>query len=233
MQLHLSGVLSAEDIKRIVDMIAQAPAGEGWIDGRATSGPQSALAKNNQQTPERSPITAQAREIVVSAITKNPQFVTASLPRRLYPPNFNRYADKANAFGNHIDNALRNMQGFGSSGYLRTDMSCTVFLSEPQDYDGGELVIASASGENAYKLAAGDLILYPASTVHRVNPVTRGARVACFFWIESMVRSLEQRVLLYEMDMAILALRENAGDTPEAVRLTGVYHNLLRMWADV
>jgi PKHD-type hydroxylase len=234
MQLPIHAVLSPQEVSSVLSLIASAPEGEGWINGLATSGKQSAQVKNNQQTPEGGRITAQAREIVVNAISKSPEFMTAALPRRVYPPNFNRYAGDANTFGAHIDNALRNVPGTG--GFLRTDLSCTLFLSDPASYEGGELVISSPGGEQAYKLPAGSLLLYPATTVHRVNPVTRGERIACFFWVESMVASNEQRQMLYELDMTIMALRtrelQSAGkESDESVRLTGTYHNLLRMWA--
>jgi PKHD-type hydroxylase len=234
MQLPIQHVMPPEDIRKVLDLIAHAPQGEGWISGLATSGKQSAQVKNNQQTPENGRITAQAREIVNQAISKSPEFMTAALPRRIYPPNFNRYANEANTFGAHIDNALRHVSGTG--GYLRTDLSCTLFLSDPASYEGGELVIQSAGGEQSYKLPPGSLLLYPATTVHRVNPVTRGERIACFFWVESMVRSHEQRELLYELDMTIMAqrtreLQASGTESEESVRLTGTYHNLLRMWA--
>ncbi len=234
MQLAISSVLSATDTANILNLLRNAPAGEGWVDGAITSGKQSAQVKNNQQMPELGNITQQAREIVVSGISRHPSFMTAALPRRLYPPNFNRYSGSANTFGSHIDNALRTLPG--SPGFLRTDLSCTLFLSDPASYEGGELVIQAAGGEQAYKLAAGSLLLYPATSVHRVNPVTRGERISSFFWIESMVRSIEQRELLYELDMTIMAqrtreLQAGGPESTESVRLTGTYHNLLRMWA--
>lgn len=234
MLLPLHAVVSAADIRSIRQSITNAPEGEGWISGLATSGKQSAQVKNNQQTPEGGRITAQARELIVAAISKSPDFMTAALPRRLYPPNFNRYAGESNTFGAHIDNALRSMPSSG--GYLRTDLSCTVFLSAPEEYEGGELVVSDPGGEMAYKLPAGSLLLYPATTVHRVNPVTRGERTSCFFWIESMVRRMDQRQILYELDMTIMRLRtrelQSSGkESEESVRLTGTYHNLLRMWA--
>jgi PKHD-type hydroxylase len=234
MQLIISSVLRAPDVAQVLKLLEDAPAGEGWADGVATSGKQSAQAKSNQQMPELGHVTQQAREIVVSAISRHPDFMTAALPRRLYPPNFNRYSGKSNTFGSHIDNALRSVHG--APGFVRTDLSCTLFLSEPESYDGGELVISSASGEQSYKLPAGSLLLYPATTVHRVNPVSRGERIASFFWIESMIRSTEQRQMLYELDMTIMALRtrelQTTGrESEESVRLTGTYHNLLRMWA--
>lgn len=234
MQLPLHHILSPQDIRKVLDLIANAPEGEGWINGLATSGKQSAQVKNNQQTPEGGRVTAQAREIIISAISKSAEFMTAALPRRVYPPNFNRYTGETNTFGAHIDNALRNVPGTG--GFLRTDLSCTLFLSDPAGYDGGELVINSPGGDLAYKLPAGSLLLYPSTTVHRVNPVTRGERISSFFWIESMVSSNEQRQMIYELDMTIMALRtrelQSTGrESEESVRLTGTYHNLLRMWA--
>ena len=234
MQLPLHHILSPQDIRKVLDLIANAPEGEGWINGLATSGKQSAQVKNNQQTPEGGRVTAQAREIIISAISKSAEFMTAALPRRVYPPNFNRYTGETNTFGAHIDNALRNVPGTG--GFLRTDLSCTLFLSDPASYDGGELVINSPGGDLAYKLPAGSLLLYPSTTVHRVNPVTRGERISSFFWIESMVSSNEQRQMIYELDMTIMALRtrelQSTGrESEESVRLTGTYHNLLRMWA--
>ncbi len=234
MQLSIPNIMSAADISSILSLLSHAPAGEGWIDGAATSGKQSAAVKNNQQTPEKGKVTQQARDIVVSSISRHPSFMTAALPRRLYPPNFNRYTGGANTFGAHIDNALRRVPG--AAGFLRTDLSCTLFLSDPASYDGGELVIEGAGGEQAYKLPAGSLLLYPATTIHRVNPVTRGERIASFFWVESMVRSHEQRELLYELDLTIMAqrtreLKKGGQESAESVRLTGTYHNLLRMWA--
>jgi PKHD-type hydroxylase len=234
MQLIIPSVLSPTDINNILHLLRHAPTGEGWVDGAITSGKQSAQVKNNQQMPEHGKITQQAREIVVGGISRHPSFMTAALPRRLYPPNFNRYSGDSNTFGPHIDNALRTLPG--APGFLRTDLSCTLFLSEPNSYEGGELVITGANGDQAYKLPAGSLLLYPATTVHRVNPVTRGERISSFFWIESMVRSQEQRELLYELDMTIMVqrtreLQASGKESAESVRLTGTYHNLLRMWA--
>ncbi|MFM7330866.1 MAG: Fe2+-dependent dioxygenase [Brachymonas sp.] len=234
MQLPLHHVLPPETIAQVLHLLRTAPAGEGWISGLATTGKQSAQVKQNEQMPEGGRVTAQAREIIIAAISRNAEFMTAALPRRVYPPNFNRYSGQSNTFGAHIDNALRNVPGTG--GFLRTDLSCTLFLCDPASYDGGELVIASPGGDQAYKLPAGSLLLYPSTTVHRVNPVTRGERISSFFWIESMVSSNEQRQMLYELDMAIMALRTRelqatGKESEEAVRLTGTYHNLLRMWA--
>jgi PKHD-type hydroxylase len=234
MQLVIPQILLAADNEQVLALLRNAPAGEGWVDGKATTGQQSGQVKNNQQMPEQGRITAQAREIVVAAISRHPGFMTAALPRRLYPPSFNRYAGASNAFGSHIDNAMRSIPGL--PGFLRTDLSCTLFLSDPASYEGGELVISSPGGEQAYKLPAGSLLLYPATSVHRVNPVIQGERIASFFWVESMVRSEEQRQLLYELDMTIMAqrtreLQSGGKESEESVRLTGTYHNLLRMWA--
>jgi PKHD-type hydroxylase len=240
MQLVLPEVLTADALAQVRTLLASAGAGagadEGWTDGTATSGTQSRGVKTNEQMPEQGRVTAQAREIVVAHLSRHPLFMMAALPRRLYPPNFNRYRAPSSEFGNHIDNALRNVPG--STGYLRTDLSCTIFLSDPQSYEGGELVITQAGSEttisgiaSSHKLQAGDAVLYPASTVHRVNPVTRGERIACFFWVESMVRNSEQRQMLYEMDLHIMRLRQRHGESAETVGLTAAYHNLLRMWA--
>lgn len=231
MLIPLAQVLNADEIGKILHILASAPPDQGWTDGRITTGSQSAMVKNNQQMPEQGASTAQARDLVLAALSRNAQFMTAALPRRVYPPSFNRYSGQTNAFGSHIDNAVRTVPG--SAGYLRTDVSCTLFLNDPGSYDGGELVIQAPGGEQSYKLNAGDILLYPSTTLHRVNPVTRGERIASFFWVESMIRSAEQRQLLYQLDMGILSLRQKSGETPEAVRLTGVYHNLLRMWATV
>lgn len=232
MLLKISQLLCADQTAHILYCLALAPANEGWASGQTTAGTQGAQVKNNQQMPEYGPATVSAREMVISALAKCAQFMTGALPKRIYPPSFNRYAQGTNAFGSHIDNAVRSVPAVGGlGGYLRTDLSCTLFLSDPSSYDGGELVIESPAGEQAYKLSAGDMLLYPANTTHRVNPVTRGERIASFFWIESLIPSQEQRQLLYELDMGIYSLRSQHGDSEETVRLTGVYHNLLRMWA--
>jgi PKHD-type hydroxylase len=169
------------------------------------------------------------QRIVLDALGRHALFFSAALPKKVFPPLVNRYGGAANAFGNHVDNAVRAVPTTGER--LRTDLSATLFLSDPGEYDGGELVIEDTFGTQRVKLPAGDMVLYPSSSVHRVEPVTRGARIASFFWIESMVREDERRRLLFDLDMAILGLRESVGDTPPVVRLTGCYHNLLRMWA--
>ncbi len=228
MLLRVPEVLSAEAVQRCRQIIE---AGD-WADGRITAGTQSEQVKNNRQLPEDSEASKAARAIVLEALSKSALFITGALPKKTFPPLFNRYDGASNAFGNHIDNAVRTSKATGL--WVRTDLSATLFLSQPDEYDGGELVIEDTFGTQSVKLAAGDLILYPASSVHRVEPVTRGTRLASFFWIESMVRDDAQRRLLFDLDMAILALRSSGdGDDSEpVVKLTGCYHNLLRMWAD-
>jgi PKHD-type hydroxylase len=226
MLLRIPSALAPAELAEVRALLARAP----WTDGRATAGDQSAQAKNNEQVPESAPEAEQARHLVSTALARNPMFVTGALPKKVYPPLFNRYRGAANAFGDHIDNSVRTHAA--TARHVRTDISCTLFLSDPADYDGGELVVQDTYGEQRLKFAAGDLVMYPGTSVHRVEPVTRGERVACFFWIESMVRRDDQRRLLYEMDMAILGLRREHGDDARTVALTGCYHNLLRMWAD-
>lgn len=226
MLVHVPKVLAPEALIRCRDILGRAP----WADGRITAGTQSEKAKNNLQLPEASEAAKAARSIVLEGLAASGLFFTAALPRRIFPPLFNRYEGATNAFGNHIDNAVRTHAASGQ--HIRTDLSATLFLAEPSEYDGGELVVEDLYGVQRVKFAAGDMVLYPASSVHRVEPVTRGARLGAFFWIESMVRETERRRLLFDLDMAIFALRQTQGDTPEVVRLTGCYHNLMRMWAD-
>ena len=226
MLLKIAAALNPDELAQVRALLARAP----WADGKVTAGDQSAQAKNNHQVPEAAPEAEQARLIVSTALARNPMFVTGALPKKVYPPLFNRYCGDANTFGDHIDNAVRTHAA--TARHVRTDISCTLFLSDPESYDGGELVVQDTYGEQRVKFDAGDLVMYPGTSVHRVEPVTRGERVAAFFWIESMVRRDDQRRVLYDMDMAILALRREHGDTPQTVALTGSYHNLLRMWAD-
>ncbi|MCV2362496.1 Fe2+-dependent dioxygenase [Paucibacter sp. DJ1R-11] len=226
MLLKISELLSPAELNQARDLLGQAD----WQDGRLTAGAQAAQVKNNQQLPLGSEPARALQALLLKALEGHATFFSAALPKRLLPPMFNRYAGEANTYGNHIDQAIRYVPGTGQR--VRTDISCTVFLSEPEDYEGGELVIADTYGEQRIKLAAGDAVLYPGTSVHRVEPVTRGARLASFFWIESMVRSDEQRRLLFEMDQALMQLRSEHGDGDAAVQLTGTYHNLLRMWAD-
>jgi PKHD-type hydroxylase len=170
--------------------------------------------------------------MVLNGLNRSPLFFSAALPLRIFTPRINRYGGEANTYGNHIDNAIRlKVSEAGQTEYVRTDVSCTVFLNEPDEYEGGELTVSDTYGTRGVKLPAGHAVLYPGTSLHQVTPVTRGHRVACFLWVQSMVRSDEQRRLLYELDMNILALRQQHGETPEATALTGTYHNLLRMWA--
>lgn len=227
MLLHIPEVLSRDALSAV----RRITAGAAWADGRITAGTQSEKAKNNLQIPIDAPASREAGEIVLEALGTNALFFTAALPKQIFPPQFNCYRGDTNVFGNHVDNAVRTHASAGR--HVRTDLSATLFLSEPAEYDGGELIIEDTFGTQSIKLPAGDMILYPASSVHRVAPVTRGARVASFFWIESMVRNDGERRLLFDLDMAILGLRGSVGDTPDVVRLTGCYHNLLRRWASV
>ena len=227
MLLRIPEVLTADELREARALLADAP----WGDGRATAGTQSAEAKNNQQLAQDGALTQALQRIVLTALNRNATFFSAALPRRVFPPLFNRYAGAANAFGDHVDNAIRFLPG-GRGESMRTDISCTLFLSDAADYDGGELSIAGPGATERVKLAAGDLVLYPATSVHRVEPVTRGARVASFFWIESMVRGGEERRLLYDMDQHLMRLRATVGESdPAVIGLTGTYHNLLRLWA--
>lgn len=226
MLIEIPELLSPSALQQCRDLLSDAP----WADGRITAGTQSAQVKNNLQLPEQSPQSNALRAIIQDALNQNPLFLSAALPKRVFPPLFNCYQGQHNTFGNHIDNAIRHCPISGQR--VRTDLSATVFLSDPDSYDGGELLIEDTYGRHAVKLAAGDMVLYPGSSLHRVEPVTRGARLASFFWIESMIRETERRRLLFEMDMSILELRAGQGDTAPVVNLTGCYHNLLRMWAD-
>ena len=228
MLLHLPAVLNAAEVAQAQSLLDTAP----WGDGRATAGEQSAKVKNNQQLPAEGEPTRSLQRLVLAALDRHVLFFSAALPRRLIPPMFNRYAGATNTFGNHVDNAVRYLPG--SSQRVRTDMSCTLFLNQPADYEGGELVIQDSHSTPHIKFAAGDAVLYAGTSVHRVEPVTRGERLACFFWIESMVRSAEQRAMLFDMDRQLMQLRSELGETrAAAIALTGTYHNLLRMWADV
>ncbi|ANE54275.1 Fe2+-dependent dioxygenase [Methylomonas sp. DH-1] len=227
MLIEIPEVLNADELNQVRTILADA----AWADGRITAGSQSAQVKNNWQLPEQSEQSAAARAVLLAALNRNALFLSAALPKRIFPPLFNRYEGEHNTFGNHIDNAVRHCPVTGQR--VRTDLSATIFLADPDSYDGGELVIEDTYGQHAVKLAAGDMVLYPGSSLHRVEPVTRGARVASFFWLESMVRETERRRLLFEMDMAVLQLRNTGGDSEPVVNLTGCYHNLLRMWAEV
>lgn len=227
MMLHIPEVLTKTEVATLRALIDAAP----WVDGNETSGAQAAMAKRNAQLSEGSPAAQQAGEAILDALAMSPLFVAAALPQVVFPPLFNRYAG-GEAFGLHVDNAIR--QSRDGSVRIRSDLSATLFLTEPGDYDGGDLVVEDTFGAHEVKLPAGDMILYPASSLHRVTPVTRGARVSSFFWIQSLVREDARRELLFQMDLAIQQLSAKVGaDAPELISLTGGYHNLLRMWSEV
>jgi PKHD-type hydroxylase len=227
MMLHVPGVLTPAQVAEVRALIDPAP----WEDGNATSGPQSALAKQNLQVPEASDAARAAGALVREAVAKNPLFMSAALPHTIYPPLFNRYG-QGHGFGDHVDNAMRFQRDQGVR--LRTDLSATLFLCDPEGYDGGELTVEDAYGVHQVKLPAGDLILYPAASLHRVEAITRGERVASFFWVQSLVRDDARRALLFDMDLAVQRLAAQAGQAdPAIVALTGVYQNLLRMWAEL
>jgi PKHD-type hydroxylase len=202
-----------------------------WEDGRSTAGAQSAMVKKNEQLPPNSATARQLGERVVRALAANPLFISAAVPRHIFPPLFNRYG-AGNHFGVHVDNAVRGDHLTGTR--IRTDLSVTLFLSEPDQYDGGELVVEDYYGSHEVKLPAGHLVLYPASSLHMVTPVTRGVRVASFFWLQSMIRDAHARSLIFDLDTAIQGLCQRLGrDDPQTVKLTGIYHNLIRYWAEV
>ena len=224
MLLHVPAVLTPA---QVAEMRTALDAAE-WTDGRQTVGVQGAQVKRNLQLPEASPLRADLGRQILAALSRNPLFFAAALPLKTLPPRFNRYQG-GGEYGFHVDGAVMRADG---ELQVRSDLSCTLFLSGPDEYEGGELVISDTYGEHGVKLQAGDLILYPSSSLHRVTPVTRGARVAAFFWIQSMVRDGEQRRMLFEMDTAIEALRRSQADNAAVLQLSGVYHNLLRRWAE-
>ena len=228
MLLHVKQVLTPEELQEARAILADAP----WGDGRLTAGSQSAQAKNNEQLQEDCDETRAVQRLLLRGLERHQVFFSAALPKQISPPLLNRYGGASNAFGNHVDSSVRFLRD--GSGRVRTDISCTLFLSDPADYDGGELVIEDTYGEQRVKLAAGDMVMYPGTSVHRVTPVTRGFRVASYFWIQSMVRSDEQRRLLFDMDNHLRHLRSAYGEADAGViGLTSTYHNLLRMWLDV
>ena len=226
MLLQIPNVLNGEEILKAKKLIAEAQ----WVDGKVTAGTQAATVKNNQQLPESAPQIMALRQLVLVALNRNALFFTAALPSKILPPFFNCYSGETNHYGFHVDNAMRMMPD--GSGYVRADVSATLFLSEPEDYEGGELIIEDTFGRQSVKLKAGSLVVYPSSSVHEVTAVTKGARMACFMFIQSMVRDAEKRRLLYDMDMSLMQLRHTLGETEAVVHLTGVYHNLLRHWAE-
>lgn len=226
MLLQIPNVLTAEQIAYCRQKLDAAD----WMDGRITAGHQSARVKNNQQLPEEHPVTRELGEMIVQALEANPLFMAAALPAKVFPPLFNCYRN-GQSFGNHVDNAIR--QVTGTPHRVRTDLSATLFLAAPEEYDGGELCVEDLYGVHSVRLPAGHLVLYPASSLHHVRPVTRGARIASFFWIQSMVRDDGERTLLFDLDMAIQRIGSETPDHPSVLELTGVYHNLLRRWAEV
>lgn len=226
MLLHIPNVLTEAQVAHCRAIME----GAKWVDGRETSGHLAARVKHNRQVDEATPEAREMGNIIVTALERTPLFMAASLPLRVFPPLFNRY-EPGMAFGAHVDNAIRELTS--SPLRVRTDLSATLFLSRPEEYDGGELVVDDTYGAHSVKLPAGDMILYPATSLHRVTPVTRGARLASIFWVQSMVRDDAQRALLFDLDMAIVRLTRDAPGHEALVSLTGSYHNLLRMWAEV
>ena len=225
MMLHIPAVLTRAQVATMRMQLDQS----GWVDGRATVGPQGAQVKRNRQLPEAAPLSRELGQVVQAALAANPLFFAAALPLRIVPPLFNRYG-VGEEYGAHVDGAVRQVPG--SPLPLRTDVSATLFLSEPAEYDGGELVVMDMYGAHEVKLAAGDLVVYPSSSVHKVEPVTRGERICSFFWVQSMVRDDARRSMLLELDQTIQRLRARLGDCDETVALTSHYHNLLRQWAE-
>jgi PKHD-type hydroxylase len=226
MILQVPDVLTPEQVAQCRQTLEQAE----WIDGRVTAGYQSARTKDNLQLPEDHPAARQLGELILATLQNNALFMAAALPLKVFPPLFNRYQG-GQSFGTHVDNAVR--QVTGTPHRVRTDLSATLFFTGPDEYDGGELLVEDTYGTHNVKLPAGNLILYPSTSLHHVRPVTGGARISSFFWIQSMVRDDGQRTLLFDLDMAIQRITQDVPDHPSAVQLTGVYHNLLRRWADV
>ncbi len=225
MLLQIPDVLTPEQVHYFQSRLAAAD----WVDGRVTAGYQSARAKNNTQLPEQSAEARELGDLILTALGRSALFMSAALPQRVFPPLFNRY-EGGQAFGTHVDNAIRSIPG--TSQRIRTDLSATLFLADPDSYDGGELTIEDTYGVQRIKLPAGSMVLYPSTSLHHVTPVTRGCRVASFFWLQSLVRSDAQRTILFDLDVAIQRLNAKAGAEAEAVSLTGIYHNLLRMWSE-
>jgi PKHD-type hydroxylase len=228
MLLQIPGVLGVDELARIRAGLAAAD----WTDGRETVGVQGAQVKRNEQLPDAAPAKAELGRIVLAALDRNPLFFAAALPQRTVPPRFNRYRGGGH-YGYHIDGSVMRLGSGDQRLHVRSDISCTLFLNEPADYDGGELVISDTYGDHRVKLAAGDLVIYPSSSLHQITAVTRGERLASFFWVQSMVREDAARRLLFEMDTSIESLRRSGADAAAVLRLTGVYHNLLRRWAEV
>jgi PKHD-type hydroxylase len=225
MLLAIPEVLNAAQVAQSREILASAE----WVDGKVTAGHQSARAKDNQQLAEGSPAARQLGEMILNALGQNALFISAALPRHVFPPLFNRYQG-GQSFGTHVDNAIRQVPGTGHR--IRTDLSATLFLAQPEEYDGGELVVEDTYGTHSVKLPAGGMVLYPSTSLHHVRPVTRGARIASFFWIQSMVKDDAERTLLFDLDLAIRRVNHDLPEHPTAVQLTGIYHNLVRRWAE-
>lgn len=228
MLLQIPDVLNPQQVVQAQQLLKEA----AWTDGRVTAGHQSVKTKDNQQLPEDSPAARQLGAMVLEALSRNSTFFSAALPRRIYPPLFNRYTE-GQTFGFHVDNAVRFDRSKEQTELVRTDVSATLFLAAPEDYDGGELIIEDTYGTQSVKLPAGHLVLYPGTSLHKVTPVTRGTRLASFMWVQSMVRDDGQRRLMFDLDVSIRRLTQDVPDHPALVQLTGVYHNLLRQWAEV
>jgi len=226
MMVVIPNVLNAEQVARCRDVMTRA----AWVDGRVTAGHQSAQVKKNLQLPETAPEARELGGMVIEALARSNLFMSAVLPKQVFPPLFNRY-DAGMTFGSHVDNSIRGIPNSGMR--IRTDVSSTLFISAPEDYDGGELVVEDTYGQHSVKLPAGDMIVYPATSLHNVTPITRGARIASFFWTQSMIRDESKRSLLFDMDMAIIKLNRDHQEHPSVVELTSVYHNLLRQWAEL
>ena len=226
MIVEIPDVLTPDQVAHARRLLEEAQ----WVDGRVTAGYQSAKAKDNRQLPEDHPVARQLGEVILGALQRNPLFISAALPLRVFPPLFNSYSG-GQSFGNHVDNAIRQIGG--TSLRIRTDLSATLFLTDPDEYDGGELHVEDTYGVHTVKLSAGHMVLYPSTSLHNVQPVRRGARVSSFFWIQSMIRDDGQRTMLFDLDTAIQRLTVDLPDHPAAVQLTAVYHNLLRRWAEM
>jgi PKHD-type hydroxylase len=225
MMLHVPEVLTPEQVARCRDVMLKAE----WLDGNITAGHQSRKVKHNLQLPEESQTARDLGDMVLQALYRSPLFMSAVLPKQVFPPLFNRY-DAGMVFGSHVDNAIRSHAQAGVR--IRTDVSATLFISAPEDYDGGELVVEDTYGSHSVKLPAGDMIIYPATSLHNVTPITRGSRIASFFWTQSLIRDVSQRALLFDLDMSIIRLTQDHPEHPSLVSLTACYHNLLRQWAE-
>lgn len=226
MLICIPGVLDKSEVRHCRKVMEQA----GWVDGNVTAGPQSATVKKNTQLPENSAAARELGEIVLAGLARTPLFISAAVPLRIFPPLFNRYGP-GDYFGTHVDGSIRAIPGTATR--IRTDLSITLFLAEPEEYEGGELSIEDKYGTHEVKLPAGDLVLYPSTSLHHVKPITQGWRICSFFWLQSMIRGGDQRELLFDLDQSIQELSAEKGiEDPACVRLTGIYHNLIRLWAE-